>query len=1096
MSKRKWNEHQRRAIDLRGQSVVVSAAAGSGKTSVLAERVLRLIEEGEDLSRMLVVTFTNLAAGEMRGRIHQRLQEAGKQDARLAAQAEKCAFADISTLHAFCGRLIRDNFAQAGVSPTFAIADEAKTARLKQNALDDVIEEALASAQRHIVLKYAGRGDMENLKSIVTTIYNRAISLKDPASWLAKSRAHFDGEAFVDVLFEEYKNMAQQAAQRAAVYIDQRTALWRESGFEAEAMCSDAEREALHKAVKTMTSRAAYLPEVSVLRAGAKGAPNRSSKSLTTSANKCLAELRRWEGDFAARVAEELCQTAQDGRLFIDLTEAFLSRYAKLKRAKNLLDHDDTMHFAIKVLGFPEIAARYQDKYTHVFVDEYQDINEAQHTIISALCRGNNDFLVGDVKQGIYMFRESNPELLLRRCRELSGAGLIEMNTNYRSIPAVIDFINSVMENMMTEQAGGVRYTGGQRLSAGLSCESAGSKADGCVDIVLAGRADEDGEDTLDSVEAEAAQLAKLIDGLVEEGFALGDIAVLRPELSGSGRQLAQALRDRRIPVVGAPSGDAEFSELSVFVNLLRIIDNPADVPLLSVLRYPHYGLNEQDFARIRIAAEEDATFVQAALAYDRDDETGRRIKRFWEQIAQFRRMAACMKLPDFLMRLRQEARLREYALTSPGGTADEAIAAFIHNAAAANPRSLADVLDMAERMQSEREAQPDPKTADGVYLTTIHRSKGLEFPAVILCGLHKVIDQRDAKGSVLVGRELGIGLKAIDETAHIKRPTLHSVAVARGMKHEKISETVRLLYVGMTRAVRRLVLLGAGSALADKWLEGKADGWQMDAHTYFDLLMPAIRMSGRNLEEAVRILPCTNSDTAPQSSAERLKELLDAAQACPPAAVFQRYARSGDLGVPSKVSVSALKRAHEQPAVLSPQRPPAEADGITAAERGTLMHRVLEVIGLSQKTADEVSAAVKQLAASHRIDAELVRHVDAAAIARFLHSDLAMRARAAQRCLFEQPFCLNMSARELKLADSDEAVIVQGVIDMCFAEDNKWVVVDYKTDRVDAGSSPEAARKYAVQLNLYARALADITGLPVAEKWIYYLMAGQAVRL
>jgi ATP-dependent helicase/nuclease subunit A len=1090
MSARAWNEHQRRAIDLRGQSVVVSAAAGSGKTSVLTERVLRLIEEGEDLSRMLVVTFTNLAAGEMRGRIYQRLQEAGRDNPRLAAQAEKCAFADISTLHAFCGRLIRDNFAQAGVSPTFAVADETEVAKLRQDALDAAIEDALGNgAQRHIVLKFAGRGDMQMLKSIVMAIYNRAISLKDPAGWLAAARTHFDGGSFVDTLFAEYKSMALDAARAAAVYLDQRTALWQESGFEAEALCSSEERMALLRAVNHMTSRAAYLPVVSVIGAEAKGAPNRGSKSLTTSANKCLEGLRRWEGDFAAKAAEELCRTADDGRFFIDLTRAFMSRYAKLKRAKNLLDHDDTMHFAIRALSAPDISARYQDKYAHVFVDEYQDINEAQHAIISALCRGGNDFLVGDVKQCIYMFRESNPELLLRRCRELSGAGLIEMNTNYRSVPAVIHFINSVMEHMMTEQAGGVSYTEGQRLAAG-------SAGDGGVDIVLAGRAGEDGEDTLDSVEAEAAQLAELIDGFVAQGFAWGDIAVLRPELSGTGQQLAQALRDRRIPVVGAPAGDAAFSELAVFVNLLRVIDNPTDVPLLSVLRFPHFGLDERDFARIRIASENGEAFAQTAVAYDRDDETAHRLSRFWEEIGRFRRMAACMKLPDFLMRLRQDALFREYALTSPGGTADEAIAAFISAVAAANPRCLADVLDMADRMQGQREAQPDPKTADGVYLTTIHRSKGLEFPVVILCGMHKAIDQRDAKGVVLVGRDLGIGLCDIDETAHIKKPTLHSAAVARGMKREKISETVRLLYVGMTRAVKRLVLLGAGSGLADKWLEGKPGGWQIEAHTYFDLLMPAIRMSGVNLEEAVRILPRGDADVSPESSAELLEALLEKAKACEPAKVFERYARSDDLGVPSKVSVSALKRREEPSAVILPQRPPSEDDAISAAERGTLMHRVLEVIDLSERSADEVASAVKQMAAAGKIDAAQAKHVDAGAIARFLQSDLAARARVSERCLFEQPFCLNMSARELELADSDESVIVQGVIDMCFIEDGQWVIVDYKTDRVDMDDAPAAAKKYTIQLRLYARALTDITGWIVAEKWIYYLSAGATVRL
>lgn len=1093
---RTWNAHQQRAIALRGCSVVVSAAAGSGKTSVLTERVLRLVEEGEDISRMLIVTFTNLAAGEMRARIYQRLQEAGKADPRLAAQAEKCAFADISTLHAFCGRLIRDNFAQAGVSPVFAIADEAQTAHLKQTALDDAIEQALSDNDQHrIVLKYAGRGDMETLRTIVTKIYNRAISLKDPQEWLERSREHYDGGPFIDALFEEYRAIVREDARKAALYLTQRTELWRESGFEAEALTSDAERMALMQAVDAMTKEEAYLPVFETVSSAEKGAPNRGSKTLTNAANKCLETVRRWEGDFAAKMSAELCRVSDDGRFVIDLTRSFMSRYAKLKRTKNLLDHDDTMHFAFRVLQSEDIAARYRDKYSHVFVDEYQDINEAQHAIISALQRGDNDFLVGDVKQCIYTFRESNPELLMRRCRELSGGGLVEMNTNYRSAPAVIDFINGVMGHMMTVDAGGVDYTGGQRLAAG-------SKGDGRVDIVLAGRESADGEDTLGSLEAEAAQLAELISGFVDEGFAYGDIAVLRPELSGTGQQLAQALRERRIPVTGGPAGDPAYSELMVFINLLSVIDSPtSDVPLLSALRYPYYGLTEVDFARVRMAAPAGATFAQGVLSYAADDQTGRKLARFWAQVERFRRMAACMKLPDFLMRVRQEARFREYALTSPGGSGtDEMIGGFISTVAAAEPRCLKDVLDMADRIRTGRESQPDPKTADGVYLTTIHRSKGLEFPAVILCGLHKNIDQRDARGMVLVGRDLGIGLSDVDEAAHIKKPTLHSTAVARGMKREKISETVRLLYVGMTRAIKRLVLLGAGSALKDGWLEDKSEGWQMGAQSYFDLLMPAVRLAcednGEAFEEAVCIKPCGEGCAAQADTVQRLNALLDAAAQAQPAEVFEAYAREGDIGVSSKVSVSALKRREEQPTAVLPQRFPSEDDGISAAERGTLMHRVLEVIGLEIRSADEVAVEVKRLSAAGIIDLALAGYVDAPAVAGFLSSELAARARASSRCLFEQPFCLRMSARELGLGESDEPVIVQGIIDMCFIENGQWVIVDYKTDKVSAQDAAEAANKYATQVSLYARALTDITQRPVMQKWIYYLTTGQAVSI
>ena len=1085
---KQWNERQAEAIDARGHSVVVSAAAGSGKTSVLTERVLRLIEAGEDIERMLIVTFTNLAAGEMKERIYRRLQEAGQSPGceRLAAQAEKCAFADISTIHSFCGRLIRDHFEYAGVSPTVAVSDEAQAVMLKTSALEGAIEQFEAPG---FFEKYAPRGETRRIAEVVLSIYARVICQRNPETWLSQAETNFGDVGFIDVLFSEYKAAAMDTAAAAAQHLQARSDIWREQGFDDVADSSEQARITMLRTVQGITAEAAWFPEMASVGCKGKGTPWGDSEKLTRAAAKCFDDLRDYEGDFASKARAELDATAYDAKCFIDLTRSFMRGYAKAKRTRNLIDHDDTIHLALRVLSVPEIVQRYRSQYAHVFVDEYQDINDAQNAIITQLKRDDNDFFVGDVKQCIYMFRESNPELLISRCRTLSGCGLIEMNVNYRSTPEVIRFINGAMRHMMTEDAGGVSYTGGHMLMAGRGGE-------GRAEILLAGSSE-------DNLASETLQIGAYIRQLILEGYRYSEIAVLRPEIRGSGRQIAKMLAAMDIPVSGGQSGeDASFSELGVYINLLRVIDSPvSDIAMLSVMRYPHFGFTEPEFARIRAAykpetADADKSFCAALRVFAESSPLGDKVRCFMDEIADYRRLAACLPLPDLLMRLRQMAEFREYALTSPGGrSSDAAIAEFISAVTGAHPAQFRDVIAMAAHIASGKEAQPQQGT-DAVCLTTIHKSKGLEFRAVILSGMYKKINKKDASGSVLVGRAMGLGLDAVDAASRVRRHTWHQQAVARAMKREKISETVRLLYVGMTRAIERLVIVGVGGKLKPEWLQPLCEGWQHNANTYFDLIIPATAMAcrdnGENIEDIVHLAGEAPEGAQRDDAAQRLEAMLLDAQSAEPAQLFERYANEADLGVPSKVSVSALKRLESPQPML--RRVYAEREGdITAAERGTLMHLVLQHIGIKEKNTAQVEESVRALAQKGLIEAPLAAHVDAGQIAAFLNSDIAARARRSSRCLYEQPFCLRMSAREAGLAQSDEAVIVQGIIDLCFVEDGSWVLVDYKTDMV--GESPEeTAGKYVLQLGLYEKALQRITKIPVAEKLIFLLSAGKSV--
>ncbi len=1077
MSERIFNERQQQAIDSRGNSIVVSAAAGSGKTSVLTERVLGLIEQGEDIERMLIVTFTNLAASEMKERIYARLNQAAidKKQPRLAVQAEKSIFSDISTIHVFCNSLIRDNFEYAGVSPTFSLASDADTALLKQRALDSTVE-SLEDKTGSFFKRYAPRANTNGIKSIVLKIYSRIISTSDPAGWLSSAQNSFESDEFIYVLFEEFKALLCSAAQQASEFLIQRSYAWEQKGFHKEAAQSENERIELLRKVDTADIRNVFIPQLPLAERFS-GAPYGEVSRLTNKANKCFEYFYKYSGDFFDIVKKQQTEAGYDGSIFIELTAQFMKTYARLKREKNVLDHDDSLHFANKALRDENIATRYQQRYSHVFVDEYQDINNVQHTIISRIKSADNDFFVGDVKQCIYMFRESNPDLFIKRCKELEGSGLIEMNTNYRSAPAVIDFINAVMHNMMTEKIGGVSYTGGHRLSAGKS-------GDGSIKICL--------PQSSTPANTEAQAIAANIQELIKDGYRYGDISILRPEVSGGGAAIVKILSDMGIPVSsGFNTSDPAFSDVAVYVNLLKVIEGSADdVALLSVMRYPSFGFVEPEFAQIRISADKNLrTFEEALLAFKEDSALGKKISFFFEKINFYRLLSDSLSLPDFLMRLRHEALFDEYAATAPSGSdRTSALLSFINSAGAMT--HISSVIEVADRIMSNLE-KGAANDSDAVFFTTIHKSKGLEFPAVILSGMQKRINQSDAQNTVLIGRKLGLALDISDTDTHIKTPTLHKKIVSEEMRNEKICETVRLLYVGMTRAQERLIICGAINKPSKKWEEPKPENWQLDATSYLDLIMPAVYMMKGSAPE---IESCEYEDhsVSRQDKSRLLYEFFTQAEAImlpkEPSAYHPKER------IPSKLSVSAIKRQQTDEDYTPAYLP--TGNGELAARRGTLLHMVLQKIGLSEKTPAEVSEFIDTLIKEGLADKELAAQIDPGAISRFLSSSAAKSAAASDKCLFEAPFCLKLSANEAGIADSDELVIIQGVIDLCFIEDKAWVIIDYKSDKITEETAKQAAQKYKIQLELYSKALSSITGLPVKEKAIYFLETGQQINI
>ena len=1140
-----WTDEQRRAIDARGSSILLSAAAGSGKTTVLVERVLRLVtEEGAEIDRMLVVTFTRAAASDMRAKLSREMSaRAARGDRRCREQLLKLDSAAISTLHGFCADFLRGNFEAAGVDPAFRILDDAVNARLLEEAMNEALEEAYARGDEGLLALDYGRGPA-GVRGALADLMRQLEARPDPEAWL-RAAARCDGEAMA-----RWQGELVDAARRS---VGAATVLLREAldvpgcpASYAGAISRDLEALGALRALEDYDALRRGLSEFQPAYArrgqGDDADAAEAVKKLRETAKKALE---------SARIRKLPLKTAREdaamlGPQYAALAEIALRAsglYEEKKAAQSGLTYADLEHRTLRALRDPDVARAARERYDFIFVDEYQDTSDLQEAIIAALRRPDNLFMVGDVKQSIYRFRLAEPRLFLEKYAAY-GAGegglLLPLTRNFRSRQGILDFVNMVFERTMTGGDAEIAYDALARLNPGRPADDAPGP-EVSIHLIDAEAAPEpresegEGEEAVDlaelrELEREGVFIARTIRRMMGEDPRLSyrDFAILTRAKTGPFAAMMPVLLAHGIPAYAdGQSGLFDSLEITWLLSLLRLVANRrSDVDLIAMLRSPAVGLNADALARMRIAGR-NVPFVDAAEAYAAagDDGAAVRTREFLDLLAGWRLKSGAMGLGAFVRLLLDESGFYTYAGALPGGAQRQAnldqFAAMAGNFDRDMSGSLTRFLSYTDHMRLKGDGDAAHllgENDDVVRLMSVHKSKGLEFPVVFGAQMGRRFGGGPVARTLLAHRDLGIGLPYADPVLRTRRVTLPQAAIQERQKREEIAEEMRVLYVLLTRAQDRLILTASV-----KGVERRMQRWRalsavpFAAESHLDLVMAArcgAEAEGKPLYSALTVHPAASIRPESGTEGDAALRCFNDIMAHPERyrspeldeAMAWRYPDPAAARRPLKLTASGLIRElegpEEVPALL--ERPQFLLEGaakLTGAERGTAYHRAMQLVdlaavdGLSGRALADALERQLDAMANRRLLADVQRqNVEPRRLARFLESDIGLRLRAAATVRREWPFNVRVPAREALTEEeaerfADAELLVQGTIDCCFIEDGAWVLLDYKTDRADDMETLRA--HYQRQLAIYAMALERITGMPVKERLLCLLASG-----
>ena len=855
MAEFKPTPSQKLAIEDRGGELLVSAAAGSGKTRVLTERLMRWITEGDaprSIDNFLIITFSTAAAAELRSRISEELSARAAADPgskRLRRESALVRRAQIGTIHSFCSALLREYAGRAGIAPDFAIADEDRARELRRLSLETVLEAAYAEAEPGFIqlADTVGAGtDDRRLESLVLELHGKLQSHARPGDWAARQSELFETGAEDAADTPWGRELLESAADELLWWAGEFDELVRSlAGFEKMGKAYVPSFSETASSLRGAAKRAAEgwdalrealpieFPRLGTLRGG--GEDPELAERAKARREACKKAAKRLEKGFtlpSAQLLRDMRATAPAMRALLKLVGDFDAEYTRRKRRRSLLDFADLEHLAARLLTEPdgsptETAREVSRRYAEVMVDEYQDVSLVQDMIIRAVSdSGRRLFMVGDVKQSIYRFRLADPTIFLKKYESYADAPQPEgvprrvfLRESFRSRGEVVDAVNAVFGCLMSKGLGEMEYDERARLRAGLEYPGVVPVPE-LVAVPLPG-ADED-EERPDKIEVEAAYAARMMRRLVEtgakisEGGALrplgyGDIAVLLRSVNVSGPVWRRVLAREGVPVeAGQSGGFFEAPEVAVILSLLAVIDNPRqDVALISVLRSELFGFTNDELTEIRLMSGE-GDFYAALSARAQVSEKAR---AFLDTLARLRDFARDSELATLIWEIYESLGCMALCSAMRDGEGRRARLLRLFELARSFEttgwRGLRRFLDWLRSMRErgEEPAFPDEDGGGAVRIMSIHRSKGLEFPVVFIGDTARQFNRSDLRGSVLVHPELGLGPKFTDAARGIEYPTLARRAVANRLERELLSEEMRLLYVAMTRARERLFI-------------------------------------------------------------------------------------------------------------------------------------------------------------------------------------------------------------------------------------------------------------------------------------------------
>ena len=1186
----KWTSEQKKVIDLRDRDILVSAAAGSGKTAVLVERIVNRIcvdNPPVDIDRMLVVTFTKAAAAEMRERVSRAidsLKEQKPDDENLQRQSTLVHNALITTIDSFCLFVVQNNFAQLNLDPDFRIGDQAELKLMLKDALAQVFEDNYAREDNeafiNLIDTYSkGRNDSA-VRQMVEDIYYKAGSSSWPRKWMnsllrlydIKSAKQLEDSEIIKEIVDYSRVLLEEDVQELTMAKDLASAT---PGLEKYALTLS-EDIALFDGMADVTGYVGmqeFLNKISFGRIAVirkfDGDEKKKErvKSMRDAVKKKVDGIKqKYFGMSIELMYEQLERQRPFVKELIRLSLEFYDAMEAVKTRKRVFDFSDIEHFALRILVDEqtleptETAREFSKHFEEIMIDEYQDSNQVQEDILTAISREHqgvgNMFMVGDVKQSIYRFRMARPELFMEKYNTYtsddSAHQRIDLHKNFRSRNEVLDFTNDIFYKIMAADLGNVQYDDDAALYPGASYPDETMRPE----LLLVDYKDEELSEIIededgDKVQIEALLIANRIRSLMENGMVTDkktgqlravqyrDIVILSRSVATWGNTVAAVLKDCDIPAhVESNTGYFSSYEIQVILSMLRILDNPLqDIPMAAVLASPIVGMDDEELAQIR-SAFKGVSFAQAALSAmaGEDGYEDEKLKAFALVFERLRGAVADTPIHELLYMMLDETGFYRYASAMPAGKRRrQNIDMLIEMAAAYEKTSYKGLfhfvryIDIQQKYEIDYgEADTAGENDDVVRIMTIHKSKGLEFPVVFVSGLGKGFNTQDTKSDLVIHEKLGLGLVEKTKSPRTKRPSLIRNEIESRIKRENLGEELRVLYVALTRAKEKIILTG-GLSNAQKSFEryrGNVNanqpisfGQREGAGCYLDWIIPAMLSYPDKYTvstvDAAEFAARTAMDMAANdiSKMQLVKQIskADETKVKKLAEGFDfEYAYASDITKKSKYSVSELKhdsmvekydsteREAERPKFLleeketyvpdfardddeagsasNESKKPKNAAGVNpGALRGTAVHRVMECLDfkslcdIDTKDHVAVSAFVKksmdEMLKKGLITDDMYRLTRPKLIEQFVSSDVAARMAQADKRgdLFkEKPFVMDY-----------EGVLVQGIIDVFWLENDKIVLLDYKTDRVNAAK--ELIDRYNTQLKLYADALGRI---------------------
>ena len=1117
--------------------------------------------------------------------IYKKIEE-NPEDENLQKQVILLNKASISTIHSFCLDVIKNNFYEIDVSANTRIADDSEILLLQQEVIDDLFEEKYEEEDSNfikLIKTYTKYNQDEVLKDLILRVYSYIQASPFPEEWLEEQIGKLnieDDTNFSDTVWGKIiTENANQILEDSILKLQNiRTKMTRFPELDKFTAKIEDDIDKYTYIQNNLSDWDTAVEAINTL----KNAIWTKDQKITNDLKDEAKDVRESTKDEFKKVKKLMNCSSEEAvqdikymypilKMLKDLILEFSQKFYQRKREKNIMDFSDMEHLALKILVKKdengnvvksEIAKKYENKFEEIAIDEYQDSNLVQEYILTSVSRGNNIFMVGDVKQSIYKFRQARPKLFLDKydsykLEPVDGEDRkIQLFKNFRSRSNILDFTNLVFEDIMSRELGNIEYNQDEYLNLGANFEEIQNQ-DYKTELEILDlseenddiwKTDEEGteeeQEKVEDVVLEARFVARKIKELIDDKYQIidkktgrrdiqyKDIAILLRTSSGVANVYEKEISELEIPVYSDSSSQyLQSVEIETIMSLLRIINNPMqDIPLVTVMRSPIGNFTDNELIEIRMA-DRNSSFYEALLKSDLE-----KAHRFLSLLKELREDEEYMSLDEWIWNIYTKTGYMNYVNLMPNGALRVSNLRMLFERAKqyeeASFKGLYNFINFIDKIKFNQEdlkaAKIIGENENVVRIMTIHKSKGLEFPVVILAGVGKQFNFRDLNGKILLDQDLGMGPQYIDSDRYIEFKTLAKKALAIKAKNEAISEEMRILYVALTRAKEKLIIVGRQKDVNKKMSEkqklleiystiddNKINPYLLQKYkTYLDWLeliylkegvantknlftvninkreKTSVKIENEVEDISEKIIEESNKNNDEQEK-EKIKEILN-----------WQYKHQSIEGIPTKTSVSKLKEEREQEIQITqePKFINEEAKTkLTGAQKGTLIHLCLQKMRETEEyNLEKITELIEGLKDKEIITEIEAQNIDKEKLLEYTNSQLWTELKQAKEIHKEHPFYINIKASRIYNQinkEDDENILVQGVIDLFFIDkDDKLILVDYKTDYVQ--NENELIEKYKGQLDLYKEALEQSLDKKVDKMCIYSVYLNKLIEI